>query len=110
MTGWYEIKRASNGQFNFCLKAGNGEILLSSELYISKSGAENGIESVRCNCSIDSRYDRRQASNGKLFFNLRAANYQIIGTSQMYSSDESRNRGIKLVMQIGKTETVKNLF
>lgn len=110
MTGRFEINRAVNGQFKFCLKADNGEIILTSELYNSKFSVENGIESVRHNCSIYSRYEIRKATNGKYFFNLHAANYQIIGTSQMYSSEELLNKGIKQVMQIGETATVKHLF
>ncbi|MCG2875554.1 DUF1508 domain-containing protein, partial [Obesumbacterium proteus] len=41
--GYYEIKKAKNGQFHFNLKASNGEIILSSEMYASKASADNGI-------------------------------------------------------------------
>jgi uncharacterized protein len=40
---------AKNGQFYFNLKASNGQIIGTSEMYISKSGMENGIESVKKN-------------------------------------------------------------
>jgi len=43
MSGWFELSKSSDGQFRFVLKAGNGEIILTSELYTSKSAAENGI-------------------------------------------------------------------
>lgn len=49
MSGWFELSKSSDGQFRFVLKAGNGEIILTSELYTSKSAAENGIASVRTN-------------------------------------------------------------
>ncbi len=42
-SGHYEIKKAKNGQYHFNLKASNGEIILSSEMYASKASAENGI-------------------------------------------------------------------
>jgi len=39
MSGWFELSKSSDGQFRFVLKAGNGEIILTSELYTSKSAA-----------------------------------------------------------------------
>ncbi|MEI1264901.1 YegP family protein, partial [Pseudomonas aeruginosa] len=49
MAGWYEITQANDGQYRFVLKAGNGEIILNSELYKAKASAVNGIESVQKN-------------------------------------------------------------
>ena len=43
MAGWFELSKSKDGQFRFVLKAGNGEIILSSELYKAKSSAQNGI-------------------------------------------------------------------
>ena len=79
MAGWYEITQANDGQYRFVLKAGNGEIILNSELYKAKASAVNGIESVQKNSSDDARYDRLTAKNGKPYFNLKAAKKQIIG-------------------------------
>lgn len=109
MAGWFEIKKSEkNGQYSFVLKAGNGEIILTSEQYVAKSSAENGIESVRTNSPNDARYDRLTASNDKPYFNLKAANGQVIGTSQLYSSVESRDKGIESVKTNGPTQTVKD--
>lgn len=46
MAGWFELNKSSENQFRFVLKAGNGEIILTSELYTSKAAAEKGI--ARC--------------------------------------------------------------
>jgi len=108
MTGWFELKKASNGQFQFVLKAGNSETILTSELYTTKPSALNGIASVQANCGNDGRYDRLVSSNGKPYFNLKAANHQIIGTSQMYSSAESREAGIASVKTNGSSATIKD--
>jgi uncharacterized protein YegP (UPF0339 family) len=51
MAGKFEIKQAKNGQFHFNLKAGNGEIIATSEMYESKASAKNGIESVKKNAA-----------------------------------------------------------
>jgi len=108
MAGWFELSKSSDGQFRFVLKAGNGEAILSSEQYATKGSAEGGIASVQANCSEDSRYERKTSSNGKAFFNLKAANHQVIGTSQMYSSEPSRESGIASVKENGTTKTVKD--
>jgi uncharacterized protein YegP (UPF0339 family) len=49
MAGKFEIKKTSNGQYRFVLKAGNGEIIATSETYTSKASAKNGIDSVKEN-------------------------------------------------------------
>lgn len=51
MAGKFELKTAKSGQFHFNLKAGNGQVIATSELYESKSAALNGIESVRENAA-----------------------------------------------------------
>ncbi|AZQ11272.1 MULTISPECIES: YegP family protein [Shewanella] len=109
MSGWYELSNSSDGQFRFVLKAGNAETILTSELYKARSGAENGIASVQTNSSLDERYERKEASNGKPYFNLKAANHQVIGTSQMYASEASRDKGIESVKANGATTTIKDL-
>jgi uncharacterized protein YegP (UPF0339 family) len=45
----FELYQDRSGQFRFRLKARNGKIIAVSEGYITKSGCENGIESVRQN-------------------------------------------------------------
>jgi uncharacterized protein YegP (UPF0339 family) len=108
MSGWFELSKSSDGQFRFVLKAGNAETILTSELYTTKSAAENGIASVRTNSPSDERYEKKTASNGKFYFNLKAGNHQVIGTSQMYASEQSRDKGIASVKTNGPTQTVKD--
>ncbi|WP_336818861.1 YegP family protein [Cedecea sp. MMO-103] len=108
MSGWFELSKSSDGQFKFVLKAGNGEVVLTSELYKTRASADNGIASVRTNSPLEDRYDKKVASNGKFYFNLKAGNHQVIGTSQMYATEQSRDKGIASVKNNGGTETVKD--
>ena len=110
MAGWYEVSQASDGQYRFVLKAGNGEVILTSELYKTKASAQNGIESVQKNSPEDNRYERLEAKNGKPYFNLKAANHQIIGTSQLYASEQAREKGIESVKNNGSSTTIKDLI
>lgn len=95
--GKFVIKTGSNGQYYFSLKADNGEKILSSEGYTSKAGCNNGIDSVKTNVRADGNYDRRTSTDGKFYFNLKANNGQIIGTSEMYDSSTGRENGIESV-------------
>jgi uncharacterized protein YegP (UPF0339 family) len=97
MSGMFEIKKAKDGEFYFDLKAGNGQIILASEMCVGKSSAENGIESVKKNAPIDAHYERKEAKNGQPMFNLKAANHQVIGTSETYTTTSAREAGIELV-------------
>ncbi len=109
MAGWFELSNSSDGQFRFVLKAGNSETILTSELYKTRASAENGIASVQKNCAQDERYEKKEAANGKFHFNLKAANHQIIGSSQMYATTQSRDNGIASVKTNGASTTVKDL-
>lgn len=101
MAGKYVLKKTTDGQFMFNLKAGNGEIILTSERYTSKSGAENGIESVRTNSPHDERYERKKSASNQPYFVLKAVNGQVIGKSEMYSSESARETGIASVKTNG---------
>ncbi|WDR89807.1 YegP family protein [Burkholderia ambifaria] len=97
MAAKFEIKKATNGQYFFHLKSANGEIILASERYEEKGGARTGIASVRENAPLDERYERKVAHNGEYMFNLKAANRQVIGTSETYKSTQGRDNGIAAV-------------
>lgn len=95
--GKFVITKRANGEFQFNLKAGNGQTILASEGYATMAACKNGIESVKRNAPEDARYDRKEAKNGAPYFNLKATNGQVIGTSEMYSSVAARENGIESV-------------
>ncbi len=102
----YVLSGAANANYRFNLKAGNGQVILTSEAYSSKEAAKHGIESVRVNSPLDERYDRREAKDGRPYFVLKAANTQIIGQSQMYSSASAMEHGIESVKANGPDSPV----
>lgn len=97
MTGKFEVYKDKAGEFRFRLKASNGQNVLASEGYKSKSGAQNGIRSVQENCGEPGRFDRSDSASGTYRFNLTSTNRQVIGQSQSYKSAESRDKGIAAV-------------
>jgi hypothetical protein len=106
--GKFEIKKGSTGQYRFNLKASNGQTILSSETYTTKTACENGIDSVRTNSQIDARYERKTATDGSPYFNLKASNGQVIGKSEMYSSTSGMENGISSVKTNAPKATVED--
>mgnify|MGYP003604045485 CR=1 FL=1 len=104
--GKFVITKRSNGEFQFNLKANNGQNILDSEGYKTKSSCENGIDSVKTNSKDDSKFDRKTSTSGKQYFNLKASNGQIIGTSEMYESVASRDNGIESVKNNAPDATI----
>jgi uncharacterized protein YegP (UPF0339 family) len=96
----FEVYRsARDGKHYFRLKAENGETILSSQGYAQRRSALRGIRSVKSNAINASRFEQMTARDGRLYFVLRAANTQVIGTSQQYQSVDGVRTGIESVMQ-----------
>ena len=93
MPAKFVLKKAKNGQFYFNLLAGNGEVVLTSEMYKAKPSAKNGIASVQKNAPDAKKFEARTSKNGKFFFVLKAANAQVIGNSEMYESEKAAAAG-----------------
>ncbi len=89
-------KRQGDSPYSFVFKD-NGKVLIKSETYKSKSSALKGIESVKKNCQIDSRYEIKKAKNGKFYFNIKAANGQIVGTSTFFNTEEELKAAIEKI-------------
>lgn len=109
MPACYELKRAKNGEFYFNLLAANGQGILKSEMYSSKSAAMNGIASVQKNCGDEGQYECKTSSNEKAYFVIKAKNHQVIGQSQMYESESGCANGIESVKTNGSTSDIRDL-
>lgn len=106
----FELKQKEGGDgYHFVLKAKNGQVIISSQVYSSKSGALNGIESVKKNCGNDDLFERKTAKNGKSYFNLKSTNGQIIGSSQMYTGESGMENGIESIKTNAPDAEVKEV-
>jgi len=92
--GQFDLWQSSDSQFRFHLVAGNKNILLTSEGYTTRTNAIGGVLSVMANAVDPAQYELAQATNGKYFLRLHAANGQLIGFTQLYSSKSSAKRAI----------------
>ena len=106
MAGKYEIYKDKAGEFRFRLKASNGQTILASEGYKSKDACRNGIASVQKNGPDAGRFERKVAKSGKHHFVLKAANHQVIGTSELYESERAMETGIASVQKNSSSSAI----
>jgi len=105
----FEIYQSEKTEkYHFRLKAGNGEIILTGQGYKDKGGCENGVASVKKNGTDESKFETKEANDGRKYFVLKAGNGQIIGQSQMYKSDSGLKNGIASVGKNAESD-VKDL-
>lgn len=109
MAGKFELKKSKSDQFMFNLKAGNGQVILTSEMYKQKASAQNGIESVKKHAGSDDNFERKTSKREEPFFVLKASNGQVIGMSEMYSSDSAMEKGIASVKTNAPDAEVQDL-
>ena len=121
--GKFVIKDAKNG-VKFDLKAGNGEVILTSEVYNSMASCKNGIASVVKNAPIAALEDQsvegwKKETNpkfevyvdkaGEFRFRLKARNGEIIGVSESYKKKDSCLNGIESVRKNAAENKVERL-
>jgi uncharacterized protein YegP (UPF0339 family) len=97
MAAKFEITQRKNGDFQFNLKSANGQVILTSQGYKSKKTCLEGIDSVKRNSAVAERFEKKVTESGKPYFNVKATNGQIIGSSEMYSGESARDNGIASV-------------
>ncbi len=108
--GKFVVKETATG-FKFDLKATNGQVIATSEVYTTKAACLNGIESVRGNCVGEvedqtvepivevkhPKFEMYTDKSGEYRFRLKARNGEIIATSEGYKSKDSCENGIESV-------------
>lgn len=84
----------TGGKWRFRFRSPDGEVLLRSEAYNSFAARNKGIKSVLKNGTDESNYDLEESVDGKFYYNLKAQNNQVIGTSNMYASEDEREEAL----------------
>lgn len=109
--GKFLIRKTKTG-VKFDLKAGNGEVIATSEVYNSMDACKNGVESVRKNAPAANvedqtvegfekqkhpKFEIYTDKAGEFRFRLKATNGQIIAVSEGYTAMKSCQNGIESV-------------
>ncbi len=105
----FEIFKDKSGGFRFRLKEKSGTVILASEGYTQKTNCQKGISSVKRNSKNEDRFELKQSSNKKWFFNLKAGNGQIVATSELYDSEPNAKNGIKVVIGTAPSASTTDL-
>ncbi|MFK8005035.1 MAG: DUF1508 domain-containing protein [Saprospiraceae bacterium] len=111
------FRNEKKNQYYFRVFNSIDEQVLKSEAYEAKAGRDNGINSFKKNAPFPERYERLTSTNGKFYFNVKAANHQIVATSLMFDSEEKRESVIAEIIAYAtsaggnsdKTPDVQNL-
>lgn len=117
--GKFVISKAKTGVM-FNLRAGNGQVIATSEVYNSKTSAMNGIESVKKNCTAviedqtksdytvekNPKFEMYKDKKGEVRFRLKAGNGQIIATSEGYKDSAACKNGIESVKKNAPTAEI----
>lgn len=93
----FVISKTTDGQFQFVLRATNNEPILTSERYTARHNAVSGVEAARLSSAHADRFEERESSRYEPYFVLKGGNREILGTSEMYSSEAKRDQGIDAV-------------
>ncbi len=108
-SAYFETFEGQDGQFYFHLMAANGENVLQSEGYSTLANAEAGVRSVLANGHDKRNFELRTARNGDVYFVLKAANGEVIGTSELYASTSNAERGAMTVRRLVRIQRDPNL-
>ena len=105
MNGKYVLNLVGTSEYHWSLKARTAQTMLSSRIYAGKAAAETDIESCRINSPDEARYERLAANDARYYFVLKAADGEVIGTSETYPSEGAREKGIVLCKESGPLAT-----
>ena len=107
----FVIRNVASG-IKFDLKATNGQVIATSEVYETKVACVNGIESVRKNAPVaafedqtaegfevatNPKFEMYQDKAGGYRFRLKARNGQIVAISEGYTTKAACENGIESV-------------
>lgn len=109
MPAKFELKKSKGGSYMWNLLASNGEPILTSQQYKSKSGAKKGIAAVKACTADDSLFERRKAKNGDPYFVLKARNGFVVGNSEQYKSNRAMENGIKSICKNARNAAIKDV-
>lgn len=105
----FQMFTGADEQVYFRLRVRNGETILVSEGCVNGAGCEKGIASVKVNAPRDEQYERRTSVDRQFYFVLKAANGEIIGRSERYTTPQSRDAGIVIVKEVAPAAAVEDV-
>ena len=97
MSGHFELRNTAEGKFFFSLKAPNGEVILTSGMYATRTAASRGIAAVKKNAAHHGYFERKLGLHDEPHFVLKSPTGDILGRSEVYASAVAMESGVKSV-------------
>ena len=104
--GYFEKLTAKDGRHYFNLKAGNHEVILTSQMQPSAAAVDLLIAQVQARAADASAFVTATANNGEIYFNLTAADGTILGHSETYPTGAVLQKGLESVQRNGPTTKI----
>ena len=102
----FDMDNSSEEQYYLVLKAPNGEVILTSEMYTATPDGEVDLESMTCNGSGGDNRDRSKSLNNGYNSNFESEeNGQVIGTLLMYHATQPMKNGHRPTEGSGNSDT-----
>lgn len=95
-----ELAVGATGQFHWNVHAKNGQVVVTSEHYTTEAAALNGAYLVQERGRDLASYQIKQNAAGGFYFTIDAANGEIIGVSQAYTTRASAQTAVHGVIEL----------
>ena len=97
--GKFEVKTGESGKFHFNLKAGNGQVILTSGTYATQDEAASAIAEVQKRASDDASFERKTSVKDEPYFVMVDGDGKMLGRSEMYTSTSGMENGVASVQK-----------
>ena len=101
MSARYELTAQKGGKFVYCLKTTIGQVMFTSPEFGTKAEALAAIEQCRASTPNESQFELKKLPTQALFFVLKSSDGQVLGTSELYGTNDWRAKGIATVKSMG---------
>ena len=105
LNGKWIVEKESEGEFVSKLIASNGEVMLTSEIYVSEEGARSGIETIIRGVEADS-FKIYQDKNKNYYYKIKTANNRLLCVGETYKSKDGCLKAVESVKRIAKDAMV----
>ncbi len=93
----FKVQSVDNSRYYYALVSDNDKIMLKSDDYYEMQGVINLIASIKESACVNERFIRKTNHNGKCYFVMVGENYEIIGLSNLFYSEDQMERNIDYI-------------
>lgn len=104
----FQVFRGEDEKYYFRLNVADGDIILHSDGFRIREGAEKSIELVRLSVYHDDRFKRKISLDGRYYFDILSMDKNILATSRMFETIQDCDRALGLVRDLAPKAIVED--